>query len=348
MAQGFLGDHQRALHHRRADLRVDVGAGDQFAAGILDGTNDFADLARAQRLNRSGLVLDGSAPLLAGQSVPGDGHRLALRHTAQLRLIHVHAHAQPVEPPDIGRQVSHVQVRAGARGEAVDLTGDGRQERVQGGALPRQVQSHFGVLQARARGGHLGAVDQRLAPVFEALDFDLGLADLIVRGLDVHGHGGLFFRQPPQRVVLLLVLLEVETRARQIVFDAGQLRRLAARFERGQAGARLRHLGLAGGHIGRKRGIGNRGQHRTLGHALAFPHRDLAHQAGGFRAHRLPYERLGLAVGGERAHQRFALHPREIHLGRSGFPKDPPTDDRRDHQQQQEQQLLQRLSPSLS
>ena len=36
VAQGFLGNHQRAIHHGGADHGVDIGAGNQEPPGVLD------------------------------------------------------------------------------------------------------------------------------------------------------------------------------------------------------------------------------------------------------------------------------------------------------------------------
>src|SRR5476649_1582892 len=97
VAQRFFGNHQRILYDGGADFGVHVGAGDQFAAGVLDDADYFSYLPRSQCLNGNGLFLNRAVPLLSGQGVPGDGDGLALGDAAQFRFIHVYTDAQLIE-----------------------------------------------------------------------------------------------------------------------------------------------------------------------------------------------------------------------------------------------------------
>ena len=102
MAERLAWYHHRILDGAGADLCIDIGAGDQFVTGIVDGAYHLADLAGTERLDGDGLAFDDAMPLLARERLPADRHRLSDGYAPQFGFINVDAHAQPVQIADVG------------------------------------------------------------------------------------------------------------------------------------------------------------------------------------------------------------------------------------------------------
>src|SRR5262245_34046535 len=92
--------------------------------GVVDGAENFSDLACSERGDGGGLAFDGPAPLVPGEGVPGDGDGLAGGHAAEFRLVDVDADAEAVEAADAGNLVADIDVGSRADGEVVDNAAD--------------------------------------------------------------------------------------------------------------------------------------------------------------------------------------------------------------------------------
>ena len=158
---------------------------------------------------------------------------------------------------------------------------------------------------------------------------------LVARGLDFGAGGSLFFGEALQGVVLGGGLLQVETRALQAGFDIGEIGRAAAGLQRRERRPRLGDFGLGGFDIGLQGGVGDGGQGLPLADALPFVDVELVDNAGDFGAHRLPLERLDLAVGRQGTDKRLPLDARERDFRRRALAQHTPADRRRRRQQQQ-------------
>src|ERR1700723_1562212 len=109
---GAAGDGEHVVSLFRIDAHIDVYVGQQFEFVVIDGTEQFADAARAARDDLLRHGFGAAVPDAIRKRIPSDAHGLIGSERADFRLVDERADADLAEIGHFGEQIAEVNVVA--------------------------------------------------------------------------------------------------------------------------------------------------------------------------------------------------------------------------------------------
>lgn len=317
-AEGFLGDTERVVDDLREDEGVDVGAGEEFGAGVVDEAGDFADLAGVERDDLGGRLVDHAFPFAVGESVPGDANGESGADAAELGFVDVDDHFDAIDLADHGGEGSGSEPSAGAGFEAVDGTGEGGPDGGEFEAAAEHAGLGFGILQTGAGGVDGAAIDEGTAAVLELAGEELGAIETGAPLGEFLAGGGVLLDELLKALDFAGGFVAIVFGAAESRVDFGDFGGASTGQEEVQGSFGFIDAGIGGGELGAGFLGVEPGERRTLGNALTFADGDLGNQAFAFSTGGRPGDGFDFAVGGDGAFEALALSTREGKFGRLG------------------------------